>query len=232
MSTAIKENLQDLIDRINDLVTAQEDIIIDGNWRGKEYLESLRYEETTIHKLIKEAKLDDADDLLQRTKEELEPYLDISVVDQYTAANEIDSLIVGEIEIELPEDIQTELAALSPEEFELVRRNCCYIDDQRTFAYISLDYTRYILVFNVDDFYSDHERLPEIDDDAPKTKIDRLHAALDKISALDRELKTMSAPKLRVLDGKGLEPIDLMMHRLGRKFASPKSKAPLKLIKG
>lgn len=257
---AQEQQLNDLVDAINDIVSDVSGRITDGeDTLYAEYLESYRYGELDIVEAIGNSRLpDDVKRFILKhkkpdaIKKHIEPYLSIGVTGIYTCDEEIDSLTVGEIEEQLPEELTAQWEALNHEEKTYVSRKVdAYFPDDGDgqSIYIDHNYDRYVLLFDVDSYEQD---LPpddgsDGDDDSSDDGSDdssdgddrlaQIKSSLQQIRTLAKELDSLNKTKprqidagLRCIDGQGLEAVDLMHYRISKRLISKRSSAKLKLV--
>lgn len=253
---AQERRLDDLVDAINAFVGAISGCITDGeDLRYAEYLESYRYGELDIIDAIKRSRLPDdvKNSILKHKKPDsikkhIEPYLSIDVVGLRICNEEIDSLTVGEVEEQLPEELTAQWETLTHEEKTYVSRKVdAYFPDDGNgqFVYIDHNYDRYVLLFDVESYEQD---LPpddgdnsddgsDGDDGSVDDRLAQIKSSLQQIKALAKELDSLNKTKprqidagLRCIDGVGLEAVDLMHWRISKRLISKRSSAKLKLV--
>lgn len=247
---AQEQRLDDLVDAINDIVNDVSSRIIDGeDTCYSDYLESYRYGELDIVEAIGNSRLPDdvKRSILKHKKPDaikkhIEPYLSIGVTGIYICDEEIDSITVGEVEEQLPEELIAQWKTLTPEEKTYVSRKIdAYFPDDGDgrCVYINHCYDRYVLLFDVDSYEQD---LPpddgdDGDDDGSEDRLARIKSSLQQIRTLAKELDSLNKTKprqidagLRCINGRGLEAVDLMHYRISKRLISKRSSASLKLV--
>lgn len=247
---AQEQRLDDLVDAINDIVSDVSGRITDGeDTLYAEYLESYRYGELDIVEAIKKSRLpDDVKRFILKhkkpdaIKKHIEPYLSIGVTGIYTCNEEIDSITVGEVEEQLPEELTAQWEALNHEEKTYVsRRVDAYFPDDGDgqFVYIDHTYDRYVLLFDVDSYEQDLPPDGDSSDDGSDgdDRLARIKSSLQQIRTLAKELDSLNKTKprqidagLKCIDGRGLEAVDLMNYRVSKRLISKRSSAKLKLV--
>ena len=252
---AQEQRLDDLVDAINDVVNNVSSRITDGeDTLYAEYLESYRYGELDIVEAIDRSRLPDSVKRFilkhkkpDAIKKHIEPYLSIGVTGIYICDEEIDSIIVGEVEEYIPEELTAQWKTLTHEEKAYVSRKVdAYFPDDGDgqCIYIDHNYDRYVLLFDVDSYEQD---LPpddgddgsDGDDDSSDgdDQLAQIKSSLQQIRTLAKELDSLNKTKprqidagLRCINGRGLEAVDLMHYRISKRLISKRSLASLKLV--